>query len=236
MKTLCNVVLSLSLVTSLALPALAQRQQFGSELGDPFVLLQNEGVQKEMHLTTDQAQKVKEIARSVRKQHEADFASVRDADFEERAIRLRQLTKTTAATLTKALGDVLQPDQIKRFQQIMLQQRGAEAFSEPEIRIALKLTRAQQDQLRMLIADGLDEMRDQFRFGPGSASAQAAREIFVAVRKKTMDKAVGVLNDEQKKTWKEMTGEPVEVKLAPTAGRGRNPNQRPRSQPEKKEP
>jgi hypothetical protein len=234
MKTWCNVVLALGLAAVLARPALGQRQQFGSEFGDPFVVLRNPGVQKELHLTTDQAQKVQEIARTVRKQHEADFAAVRDADFEERAIRQRQLTKTTAAALTRALAGELQPDQIKRFHQILLQQRGPEAFSEAEVRIALKLTRAQQDQLRMLIAEGLDEMRDQFRFGPGSASAQAAREVFTSVRKKTMAKAVAVLNDEQKKTWKEMTGEPLEVKLDPAVGRGRNP--RSRLTPEKKEP
>jgi hypothetical protein len=236
MKTLCKVALALGLLTVLAGPALAQRQQFGSEFGDPSLLLQNQGVQKEMHLTTDQAQRVREIVQTIRKQHEADFAGVRNADFEEREQRTRRLTKSLSAALTKALADVLQPDQVKRFQQILLQQRGAEAFSEPEVRIALKLTRAQQDQLRRLISEGVDEMRDQFVFGPGSASVQAAREIFITVRKKTLDKAMTVLNDEQRKTWKEMTGEPVEVKLDLSAGRGRNPNQRSRSQPEKKEP
>lgn len=37
----------------------------------------------------------------------------------------------------------------------------------------------------------------------------------VELRKQATEKAVGVLTDEQKKTWKEMTGEPFEVVYEP---------------------
>jgi hypothetical protein len=41
-----------------------------------------------------------------------------------------------------------------------------------------------------------------------------------ALRKETMDKVTSVLTEDQKKTWKEMTGQPFEIKFeAPQGGR-----------------
>jgi hypothetical protein len=36
-----------------------------------------------------------------------------------------------------------------------------------------------------------------------------------ALRKERLDKALATLTDDQKKTWKELTGEPYEVKFEP---------------------
>jgi hypothetical protein len=42
---------------------------------------------------------------------------------------------------------------------------------------------------------------------------EAAMKKFIPLRKEYADKAVALLSDDQKKSWKELTGEPFEVKF-----------------------
>ncbi|HMC90517.1 MAG TPA: hypothetical protein VKI17_13265, partial [Gemmataceae bacterium] len=56
-------------------------------------------------------------------------------------------------------------------------------------------------------------------FQPGGDQAEARKKM-AAVQKETMEKITAVLTDDQKKTWKEMTGEPFEYKPDPGEGFG----------------
>ena len=52
-----------------------------------------------------------------------------------------------------------------------------------------------------------------------SVGNEETRTKMTELRKETMDKVTGVLTADQKKAWKEMTGEPFQVQFQP-----RNPN------------
>ena len=47
----------------------------------------------------------------------------------------------------------------------------------------------------------------------GGGDPQENRKKMQTLQKETMEKVSAVLTDDQKKTWKEMTGEPFEVKF-----------------------
>jgi len=83
----------------------------------------------------------------------------------------------------------------------------------------------QKGKLKTIEDDSRKEMRDAFQGGGGGGGAtDGARAKIAEMRKASMDKAVGVLSDDQKKAWKDMTGAPFEVKFeGGTGGGGRRP-------------
>jgi Spy/CpxP family protein refolding chaperone len=181
-------------------------------------LLTNKSVQQELKLTDEQAKKVDEAVKGVREKHQDDFQALRDLSPEERREKGGALMQKVSEETHKALAGVLRPEQEKRFKQIELQARGTQAFSEPEVQKHLKLTDDQQEKLKTIAEDAGKEMRSLFQGGGRGGNPEEARKKMAELRKETMDKAMSVLNADQKAQWKEMTGEPFEVRFEGQGG------------------
>jgi hypothetical protein len=115
-----------------------------------------------------------------------------------------QFKKVPDAVL-KALAEVLDADQLKRLNQIELQQRGAAAFSDPKVQTALKMTDDQKEAVATMLKDSQKEMADLFREMKGNF--QGMGEKMATMRKELMDKVSGVLKADQKRIWRDMIGE-----------------------------
>ena len=124
-----------------------------------------------------------------------------------------QLAKVPDAVL-KALAEVLNPDQMKRLKEITLQVRGYKALTDAKVQTALKMTDEQKDSVKTIVADSDKEMKELFSGGGGKGNF----EKVLTLRKEAQEKAMGVLNADQKKSWKEMTGE--EFKMETPGFRG----------------
>jgi Spy/CpxP family protein refolding chaperone len=214
-----RIGIAFGLVLLVAAPALAQPPQRGrggpggGMMGGPGMLLQNEGVQKELKLTEDQVKKCHDALQEVRKKHEGDFAKIRDMNEQERG----DLMKSVREETTKALAGILQPDQEKRLKQINWQRQNAQAFSDPEVQSALKLTDDQKGQLKTIGDDANKARREAFQNAQGG-DRDAARKQMETLNKETMEKVTAVLTDDQKKAWKDLVGEPFHFQ--PQGGRG----------------
>jgi Spy/CpxP family protein refolding chaperone len=206
MRTSWKIALAVCLVGGLATPALAQPP--GGFRGGPGFLLMNSGVQKELKLTDDQVKKIRDALAKVREDLKDDLEKLGDRDL-PREDRAKLMAKVNEAN-TKALAGILKADQAKRLKQITLQTRGAQAFSDPEVQKALKLDDGQKDKLRKIAQESGQKMRELFQ---GGGDMQEVMKKIAELRKETMTKAAGVLTDEQKKTWKEMTGTPFELRF-----------------------
>jgi len=129
-----------------------------------------------------------------------------------------QLAKVPDAVL-KALAEVLNPDQMKRLNQIDLQVKGYRALNEARVQMALKMSNEQKDSLTTILNDSDKEMKEALKEAQGGGGGfGAVREKLTTLRKETQDKAMGLLNADQKKTWQELTGE--EFKMEPLGGGG----------------
>jgi Spy/CpxP family protein refolding chaperone len=212
MRRACFVFLALCAALLLASPAFAQRQQGqrGGGFGQGGIggLLQNESVQKELKLEQAQIDKVKEVVTKVQDNHKDDFAKLRDLAQDERRTKGQELNQTVSEEVLKGVGDILNADQIKRLKQIQLQQEGSRAFAKPDIQKALNLTDEQKEKIKTITDDAAKEMAALFQ---GGRQQQGNREKLAALRKDTQDKVLAVLTDEQKTTWKGMTGDAFEV-------------------------
>ena len=222
MRTTCKVLLVLGLTALLTSPAMAQRGRGRGGFGGPGFFVNNKGVQKELKLTDEQAKKAGDALKAVNDKHEEERAAIRDlGQTDEAREKRQQLQKTITEESMKALSDVLSADQVKRLKQIMLQVRGAQAFADPEVQKDLKLTDDQKDKIKTINDDARQEGQSIREAAAGDF--QEMQKKMAALNKETMEKVSGVLTDDQKKAWKDLTGEPFEFKPDPGqfGGRGK---------------
>jgi hypothetical protein len=227
MRPLGKLALTLSVALVLSSQAHAQQRQgrggpggFGGGFGGGgAMLIGNKSVQEELKLSEEQVKKADAAASDLRDKQREAGQSLRDLSQEERQQKFREMAEKGAADLKKALADVLTPEQQKRFDQIALQQAGYNAFSRPDIQEKLGLTADQKTKLRDINEQSMARTREIMQDAQGDFAA--AREKMTAARKETGDKAMAVLTDAQKETWKELTGKPFEVKFDGPPGGGR---------------
>jgi hypothetical protein len=204
MRTLTRTALALTLAALLALPSLAQQQprRGGGGQNTFATLLANESVQKELKIEKEQADKVKDAVAKVTDKHKDEFAKLRDLGQDERRTKTAELNKIVTVEMMASIGEVLKPEQVKRLKEIELQQAGARAFGRTDVQSALKFTDEQKEKIKTLNDAAAKEIADL------GGNNQGNREKIAAIRKESGEKLQGVLTDDQKKAWKDMTGEP----------------------------
>jgi hypothetical protein len=227
MRTLSKMVLACGVVALLAAPAMAQRPGGGRGFrgggfgANPAMLLGNKSVQQELKVESTQADKLNTLAQGIAEKQRAALEKLADASQEERREKMAQLRQEANADVQKNLTEILKPEQVKRFRQLEIQQAGILAApAMPRVSEALDLTDDQKSKFRTIQEEQGEAMRGLFGGGGGGGDREAARQKMLDLRKKGQDKAMAVLTDSQKASWKELTGEPFEVKFEPGEGFG----------------
>ena len=224
MKTVACFVLTLGLTVALAAPSYAQRQPGrgfgGGGQGGLAFLIRNEAVQKELKMEKEQVDKATEAARKVQEKHADEFTKLRDLEQDQRRAKQAELTKVVSDETLAALETILRTEQVKRLKGIELQRAGVAAFVRSDVEKALSITDDQKPKLKTIADESATKMRElQGGRGqgggarrPGGAAPDQAK--ITALRKEMNEKALAVFTDDQKKTWKEMTGDAFEVPAA----------------------
>jgi hypothetical protein len=204
------MVLAATLVALLASPALAQRGR-GGMFGGPtptyqMLLLGQASVQKELKLSEDQVSKLKDAGDKLRE----SFQDLQGLEQDERAKKLKEISDDAKKTLTK----ILKKEQMTRLREISIQVtyngQGPAALLSPEVAKELKLTADQKKKLQGMQQEIQQEMRKMREDGAEPAEMQKKRTEMVKAAK---EKATKLLTDDQKKTWKKMTGEPFKGQI-----------------------
>jgi hypothetical protein len=230
MRSISRVGLVIGVALLLVADVSAQQRQRGQGRGGRGgfgggglgMLIQNEGVQKELKLSSSQVEQATAAIQKVRDKHQDELASVRDLQGDERREKMASLNKTISGEQEKALAGILTPDQVKRLKQIELQVRGAQAFSDAEVESHLKLTAEQKEKIKTIASDAQAERRELFQGGGAGGDRAEMQKKMTALNKTTMEKISAVLTPAQRDTWKEMTGAPVEVQFQGRGRRGGN--------------
>jgi serine/threonine protein kinase/tetratricopeptide (TPR) repeat protein len=138
-------------------------------------LVKIEKVQQHLQLTKDQVRAIDVIAEKQQSLYEA-FRDSQHVDLS--AMRERFQDDTEAAQ--RAIGDLLDSDQLHRLDQLVLQRRHTRAFTDPAVADTLQLTATQKATIRVIQND----------------------------RSRCSGRIHEVLTDGQKKKWQELIGEP----------------------------
>ena len=206
MRSLSKVLLALGVAVLLAGPSFAQfRPQNPAKF-----LLESKELQKELNLSDEQVKKAVTAADDVFKKHEDDF---KDVDFRspEGREKMMQVNRTISAETKKALTDIFDAKQMKRYNQIGVQQMlrfGPGAYSDPDIQKDLKLTDEQKDKIKTISEDLRKEREELFKdIGMDQEKAREARQKMQGLNKEAGEKIAKLLTADQKKTLDELKGE-----------------------------
>jgi len=211
---------------------------FGRGGGGPVALVNNKAVQEELKMNEDTVKKVGDWSKEFQKK----AAEIRkDKGVETggggggkgmgfKQPSPEQLEKIAAANAEiskvayKELGDVLTKEQITRLKQIERQQLGIRAFANAEVVDALKLTDDQKKSITAMTGDFTKESREiRGEVGKGKfdfAKFQEDQKKIDKLEQEYLGKVAGMLDDSQKKTWKELVGAEFDLtKLVPMFGK-----------------
>jgi hypothetical protein len=186
-------------------------------------LLGDANVIADLGLTEKQQQEVAELRRRVQDQLAQSFSDFGRLSEEERQQRfLAEVHKTD-----EGIQQILSRQQLGRLRQIALQINGLRAFDDPDIAAELKLTAQQKERLRGIAAEAffckVTDGHDG-RGGPGHViiiggrgghggrgpgkPGKPGKQPPEQDWRDASEKILAVLNDEQARRWKEMTGPP----------------------------
>ncbi len=195
-------------------------------------LLRNPSVQTELKLTDDQKSKAAVIGDKVQEEMQGMLAELGELDPEDREAKLQELRKTAGErgkAVMAELGTILQPEQLTRLKQISLQLRGVGALADEEVAAELKLTDEQKKQLATIRTENETAGRELMRQARESGGGDAVRGKFEELRKSGNEKALAVLNADQKAQLEKLQGPKADIKFeggpggGGRGGRGRRP-------------
>jgi len=177
------------------------------------MLLANKSVQEELKLTDAQKEKVGAIQKE---QREAIQKAFQDKDREA-------ITKVMEDS-NKALDKVkegLTSTQKKRLAQIEIQTAGLQAFAREDVAKALNLSDKQKEEAKEIGDEvGKDAREIMADVGRDMDKRAEAMKKVAKLRKDAIDKVAKTLSEEQQKAWKDLTGEPFELKMEAGGGFG----------------
>lgn len=210
MRCLMTVCAALAI---LAVPALAQPPR-GGGFGQMGIgqLLMNKSVQEELKLDKEAVEKITAAITKVREDMKDDLAKLREQDTprEERQAINKKLTEAT----TKAVTDLVKPEQMTRVKQIQLQVQGTNVFNNADVQKAINLTDDQKEDIKKVNDGAGQKMREMFQDAQGDQDKIRELQTKVAaMRKENMEKVTKSLKPEQQKALKELLGAPFELKI-----------------------
>lgn len=203
------VGLGLALFVLASAMASAQGGRRGGFLGrmGGLQMLRIPEVQKELKMTPEQTGKLdakqQEVRDAMQGQGGGNFAQMTP---EERQAR----TEKTQDLNDKAVGEILDATQVKRYQELQLQQQGPVAITRKSVATDLKLTDDQKTKLaaiqKQADADRLAAMQGLDFRNMSDTDRQKFMTKLQQMQKDEGDKIVALLTDDQKAQWKTMQG------------------------------
>lgn len=155
------------------------------------VILENSQVQEELKITPEQAEKIKTLVDS----RTRALQTLSGVPIAEQTPKLEELRKENDSL---AVG-LLTESQRKRFDQIVRQQLGASLYTDSDLWTALHVTPEQQEKLQSL--------RTQYTNQSRALPFPSDVKQIVELRRTLIEKAIGILSDEQKQIWKDLVGD-----------------------------
>jgi Spy/CpxP family protein refolding chaperone len=192
---------------------------------DALALLNQEAVQKELKLSTDQTTKVHDSATEAMSEMREIFSGLQDLSPEERREKMQELrgdAEKKVKELRAKVDEVLDAAQKARLKQLVLQRRGVlGALEDPEVATALSLTDEQKKKLEELRPARGQGGRGAGGGGGGGGGGDREQAVarFQAAQKERNEKALAILTAEQKAALEKLQGPKFDFPAVGPGGR-----------------
>ncbi|MCX7992622.1 MAG: hypothetical protein N2651_03015 [Fimbriimonadales bacterium] len=177
-------------------------QGFGRMMGGAGMmsgmLLQRPDVQRELNLTEQQKNQIRQMQENQRTAME----ELRNLPPDQRRQKMQELREKNDPT------KVLNETQKKRLRELELQALGPSAFLQDDVANELKLTQEQRSKLQGIVMQQMQQLREQFQ-GGGFGQGQGAQQM-QQLRDQMEKQMLEVLTPAQRQQWQQMQGKPFQ--------------------------
>lgn len=192
-----------------AVPREAPRQLIEA-FGTPFLIFHPK-VPAELALSPDQKKQLdRRLAETVQRIGPF-FQSLENVRPEERPQKMQAAAAKERADLERYLQGVLQPEQTKRLQQLMLQREGLFSLGNPDIQQQMQMTDTQRRQFFQTVQQMQQRMQAVFEELQRSGQTEQAQARIAALRRETMGRLDALLTSAQKRIWAGIIGRQADL-------------------------
>jgi len=180
-------------------------------MSNPVYLGLEPAVQKEIMLTQDQIDSIYEIAEDYQLDIYSEMANDFSESFDQSQGEWQRIMELAQKLLPKyqdRLRAILQPEQVKRLEQITLQASGISAFKNEMVIKALEITKEQQEKLSAIEAS-YNQKRRELR--QEDVSQEERRSKTGELNKKQNEEMMQILSEDQKRKLEEIKGSEFEM-------------------------
>lgn len=185
------------------------RKQVVEALGAPFIVFR-EKVLDELKVSDEQREKLMQYLME-QIMETGPFLDSLPESGQDREKQLDEHRKKARAKLAGHLKEVLHADQRNRLRQVTLQQEGAFALGQEDVRKELKITQEQLKQFMAIVQDLQKNVAALVKEAQSGGDPDVIRPKIEQLRKDHARKLEAVLTDDQKKQWHELLGPPFEL-------------------------
>jgi hypothetical protein len=178
--------------------------------GGPFLVFRNK-VQEELKLSDQQKENVLEKFPEYAQETKKVFDKIADLKPQEPEKEMQSHRQKSRERLMALLKDTLKADQLKRLQQLELQQQGPHGLGHPEVVKELKITVEQQMQFMGVIQEMQKKIEPLMKEAQSGGNSQEIRPRVLRIPKDYEGKMEAILSDAQKKQWHKMLGNPFDL-------------------------
>lgn len=184
------------------------RKKVVHEIGGCFIIFR-EKVQQELKLSGEQKGQLDQRLAELAPDAMTLFQRLEDANREERNKELGAYRKKDREELTTMLKEILDENQQARLRQLVLQREGL--FGDGEMLKELQVTDAQREQFKPAIEATQKKIEALLQEARQGGDPQKIRPRVLKMRQELEANLESMLGDAQKKQWKQMLGEPVDL-------------------------
>jgi hypothetical protein len=186
------------------------RRQIIETLGPPFLVFRDK-VQEELKLSDEQKKKLEKRLQDTVQDAMPFFQELGDKKPEEREKEHHAYVEKAQGNLTAFLEGALKEDQFKRLRQVMLQREGLFGLGHPEIMKELEITDKQRQQFMEVMQDMQQKMEPVMKEAQKGGKPEEIAPKLMKLRQEHEGKIEAILDDAQKKQWKELLGKPLDL-------------------------
>jgi len=188
------------------------RKHVVEALGGGSFLVFRDTVQDELNLSENQQEKLLEKFPEYVQETKKLFDRITNLKPEEREKEMQSHRQKFHEKLAAILNQTLKAEQLKRLQQLELQQQGPHALGRPDIVKELKITQEQLNQFMGVFQDmskKIESLTQQAQSGSGNP--EEIRLKAMKIRDEHQGKLEAILTDAQQSQWQEMLGKPFDL-------------------------
>jgi hypothetical protein len=174
-------------------------------LAPPPPIYRVDGVPRVLTLRERQLEQLNAITERLQSQYQSQYERLASAPERERQARQMQLDREYTAAWLKGATDILDAQQLSRYQQLQLQYGGFATFNDPAVQKQLNLTEAQLKQLSDAMLWSNEQTQNIMR--QAQTDATRARDAYSEFLRTRQQRLNDILTTEQRRSWSEMTGE-----------------------------